>query len=387
METAEIVRPSDADELREAVAHAVAAKRTLEARGGGSKREIGTPGRATTILDVSALSGVADYEPSELVLTARPATPLADIERLLAANGQMLAFEPFDHGVLFGREAGTATIGGVVAAGVAGPRRVSAGGARDHLLGFSAVSGRAEAFKGGGKVVKNVTGFDTAKIIAGSWGQLAVMTELSLKVVPRPRVTTTVALTGLTPHGAVAAMNKAFGSPCAPAAAAHLPAITGDGAITAIRLEGFRESVDLRAMQLREVLAEFADALPLGKQDADDVWAAIRVARPLDDAQTLWRAHLAPSRAAAFADALDRLGARWLYDWAGALVWVGAPTGVDVRAAVEGLGGHAMLLRASAPLLQTTPVRHPETPGVAALAARVKQAFDPAGVLDPFRFC
>lgn len=386
METQAILRPSDTEDLRGIVAEAAAEGRVLEARGGGSKREIGTPGRETQLVELGALSGVVDYEPNELVLTARPATPLAEIETLLAAQGQMLAFEPWDHGALFGRAAGAATIGGVVAAGVAGPRRVSAGSARDHLLGFAAVSGRGEAFKGGGKVVKNVTGYDTAKVIAGSWGQLAIMTELSLKVVPCPRATTTVVLRGLSASAAIAAAAKGLGSRCSPAAAAHLPGIGDGSAITAIRLEGFQESVDLRAMQLRDVLADFADAVPLGQDEGEGLWNVIREVRPLAAAETLWRVHLAPSRAAALTDALDQLHAQWFFDWAGALVWVGAPASADVRATVAGMGGHAMLIRGPADLLRATPVRHPDPSGVAALSARVKQAFDPAGVLDPARF-
>ncbi|HEX7753201.1 MAG TPA: FAD-binding protein [Novosphingobium sp.] len=386
METQAILRPTTAEQLREIVAEAGATGRALEARGGGSKREIGAPGRATQVVELGALSGVIDYEPSELVLTALPATPLVEIEALLAARGQMLAFEPWDHGPLFGRPAGAATIGGVVAAGVAGPRRVSAGSARDHLLGFTAVSGRGEAFKGGGKVVKNVTGYDTAKVIAGSWGQLAIMTELTLKVVPRPRATTTVALRGLSASAAIVAAAKALGSRCSPAAAAHFSPTAQTPAVTAIRLEGFRESVDLRAMQLRDVLVDFADAVPLDEDEAEDLWASAREVRPLAAAEALWRVHVAPSRAAALTDALERLDAQWFADWAGALVWVGAPASADVRTPVEGLGGHAMLLRGPSDLLRAIPIRHPDPSGVAALSARVKQAFDPAGVLDPARF-
>ena len=381
-----MIRPADAADLRDLVGDARACGRLIEVRGGGSKRDIGSPDRETAIVDMGAFTGIVDYEPSELVLTVRPATPLSQVDELLSEHRQMLAFEPWDHGPLFGRPAGAATIGGVVAAGVAGPRRVSVGGARDHLLGFAAVSGRGEAFKGGGKVVKNVTGFDIAKVIAGSWGQLAIMTELSVKVVPRPRATTTVALTGLTGQAAIAAMSKALGSRCAPVAAAHLPAAFGRQAVTGIRLEGFRESVDLRAMQLREVLDDFAEALPLEGAEGEDMWIAIREIRQLAGAETLWRAHIAPSRAAPLADALEQLGAEWFFDWAGALVWIGAPAGADVGATVAGLGGHAMLVRATLAVRQATPVRRPEAPAVAALSARVKQAFDPAAVLDPHRF-
>ena len=380
------VRPGNADELREILAEAAGVGRRLEVRAGASKRDIGHPDREALVVDLSALSGVIDYEPSELVLTALPATPLAEIERMLAARGQMLAFEPWDHGTLLGGEPGGATLGGIVAAGVAGPRRVSAGGARDHLLGFAAISGRAEEFKGGGKVVKNVTGYDISKVMAGSWGQLAVMTELTVKVVPAPRAIATVALEGLEPEQAVAAMSRAMGSPCAPAAAAHRPPSDARPAMTAIRLEGFRESVDARAAQLIQTLAEFAPGEVLDKRIADEWWSAVREGAPIVARETAWRIHVAPSQAPALAAMLHAGGASWYCDWAGALVWAGASAAFDVRAAAAQHGAHAMLLRAPLELRRRVPARHLESEAVTALTARLKRAFDPAGILDPQRF-
>lgn len=380
------LRPANAEDLREAVADAVRHGRHLEARGGGSKREVGAPERQTTIVDLSALTGVVDYEPSELVLTVRPSTTLAEVEALLASNGQMLAFEPWDHGPLFGRAAGAATIGGVVAAGVAGPRRVSAGGARDHLLGFEAVSGRGEIFRGGGKVVKNVTGYDVSKVIAGSWGQLAIMTELTLKVMPRPRVTATIRIEGLEPGAAIAAMARAMGSPCAVAAAAHLPRNGESPATTAFRLDGFRESVDARARHLADELTEFGSAPIMSEDPAADLWAAIRQGEPIAASEALWRVHHPASRAVPFAAAVERSGGEWFLDWAGATTWVGATAGCDVRDLAQTCGGHAMLLRAPRQVRTATPARQPELPAVAALTARLKRAFDPAGILDPLRF-
>jgi glycolate oxidase FAD binding subunit len=382
--TSEILCPADAEELCEVVVDAARAGRALEPRAGGSKRDIGAPGRDTTMIDLRAFSGVIDYEPSELVLTVRPATPLAEVEALLHSRGQTLAFEPWDHGPLFDRTPGVATIGGIVAAGVAGSRRVSAGGVRDHLLGFAAVSGRGEVFKAGGKVVKNVTGYDVAKVMAGSWGQLAIMTELTLKVVPRPRAAATVELPGLSTGAAINAMAKAMGSRCAVAAAAHFPSNGSSPALTAIRLEGFPESVELRAKQLLELLA--GEATVMSSDDAEEFWTGIREVRPLAAAETLWRAHVAPSRAASLAEALEKIEAQWFFDWAGALIWVGAPAAADVRAVAEACGGHAMLVRAPEPLREIMPVRHPEASAVSVLTARLKQAFDPAGVLDPYRF-
>jgi len=380
------VRPADAEDLCELITDSAQKARPLEVRAGGSKRDIVAPGRETTIVDLGKFRGIVDYEPGELVLTVRPATPLAEVEELLRNHGQVLAFEPWDHGPVFGRPCGAATIGGVVAAGIAGPGRLSAGAVRDHLLGFKAISGRGEAFKAGGRVVKNVTGYDVPKLLAGSWGQLAVLTELTLKVAPLPRAAATIALQGLSPGAAIAAMSKATGSPHAIAAAAHRPATNSDRDVTAVRLEGFAESVDVRADRVRALLAEFGNTFRLADDAAESFWTGVRQGRPLHDAETIWRVHVAASRAAQLADELEKRGASWIFDWAGALIWAGAPAAVDIRAAAEPFAGHAMLLRAPLALRKTTPARHAETRPIGTLSARLKQAFDPSGILDPFRF-
>lgn len=382
----DVLRPADAEQLREIVADAATAGRPIEIVGGGSKRDIGNPRRETSLVDLRALAGVVDYEPSELVLTVRPATPLAEIEALLASRNQMLAFEPWDHGPLFARTSGAATIGGIVAAGVAGSRRVSAGGARDHLLGFTAVSGRAELFKGGGKVVKNVTGYDISKVMAGSWGQLAILTELTLKVMPAPKSAVTVALDGLSTDAAVAAMAKALGSPSSPAAAAFVPSREQGRSITAIRVEGFAEAVAARIRQLSGTLAAFAEPRLLESAEAAALWASLREVSPLTGAEAVWRIHVAPSRAATLTAALDAGDAAWYADWAGALIWAGTSADLDVRGAAAASGAHAMLVRGPADLRSLTPARQPQERAVAALSARLKAAFDPAGILDPERF-
>jgi glycolate dehydrogenase FAD-binding subunit len=382
---AETNQPVDGRELSELVAYAAQKAYPLEARAGGTKRDVGSPDRIVATVDLSRFRGVVDYDPSELVLTVRPATPLAELEELLRESNQMLAFEPWDPGPVFGYPA-TATIGGVVASGIAGSRRVSAGAARDHLLGFAAISGRGEAFKAGGKVVKNVTGFDVSKLMANSWGQLAILTELTLKVVPRPRAVATIALTDLPVEAAIAAMSKAMGAPYSVAAAVHLPAANGTRAMTGLRLEGFPKSVETRGDHLRALLADFGDPCQLADKAADAFWQVVREAQPLSAAETLWRVHVAASRAAGLVQELERCGAFWFFDWAGSLIWAGAPAVVDVHSAAQSYRGHAMLLRAPHALRRTIGARHPQPPGVAALSARVKRAFDPAGILDPRRF-
>src|SRR5499425_627373 len=220
----DVLKPRDSKDVEDGVQWALANGKALEIVGGGSKRAIGRPAQTDLTLDLSALSGVTLYEPAELVLTAKAGTPLAEIEALLAANGQQLAFEPMDYAGILGGVGGRGTIGGVLAANVSGPRRIKAGAGRDHFLGFCAVSGRGETFKSGGRVVKNVTGYDLCKLIAGSWGTLAAMTEVTIKTLPRPEAEETVLVRGLDSAQAVAAMTAGMGSSCDVSGAAHLPA-------------------------------------------------------------------------------------------------------------------------------------------------------------------
>src|SRR5438477_7412901 len=221
----EPLRPRDSKQVEEAISWVLAQGKTLEVIGHGSKRAIGRAAQWDATLDLSGLSGVTLYEPEELVLSAKAGTPVSQIETLVAEKRQELAFEPMDYGPLLGSEIGAATIGGAIAANLSGPRRIKSGAARDHFLGFSAGSGRAETFKSGGRVVKNVTGYDLCKLLAGSFGTLAAMTEVTIKVLPRPETEATVLLSGLDDAKAVAAMTAAMGTSCEVSGAAHLPAV------------------------------------------------------------------------------------------------------------------------------------------------------------------
>lgn len=377
--------PTDADQLRDAIADAARAGTPLEIRGGGTKAAIGAP-RNAAILDMSGFSGVIDYDPPELVLTVKACTPLAEIQALVASERQMLAFEPWDHGPLFGQPA-RATIGGVVAAGVAGPRRVTGGSARDHLLGFEGVSGRGEYFVGGAKVVKNVTGYDLPKLLTGSWGRLAAMTQLTLKVLPQARMVVTLVADGLDHRVAHAAMARALGSHADVSAAAHLPAqVNGGTALTLFRLAGFEPSVAARAALLPDLLRDHAPLRRLEPAAAELLWDGVRQASPLGEG-TLWRVHVPPSRACAFIDVLEPAGARWLFDWGGGLIWlVFAGDAALVRRSAEAAGGHAALVRAPDEMRACVPAQHPRARGVMALEARVRRAFDPAGIFETGRF-
>ncbi|MDR3514000.1 MAG: FAD-binding protein, partial [Caulobacteraceae bacterium] len=218
------IEARSAREVADAVGSALAEGRRIAVEGAGTKAGVGCPFEHDLVVCTAGLVGVTGYEPSELVLTARAGTPLAEVEALLAARGQMLAFEPMDYGPLFGEPPGRATLGGTIAANVSGPRRIKVGAARDHFLGFEGVSGRGEAFKAGGKVVKNVTGYDLSKLIAGSWGTLAVLTEVTVKVTPRPPEAVTLLVAGAPDAVAARAMGAALSAPSEVTAAAHLPA-------------------------------------------------------------------------------------------------------------------------------------------------------------------
>jgi glycolate oxidase FAD binding subunit len=374
--------PTREDELADAIADAVRTGERIELRGGGSKAAVGAP-RDARVLGMAGFTGVVDYDPAELVLTVRPGTPLAEVQALVAERGQMLAFDPFDHAALLSGD--SATIGGVVAAGVAGSLRLSQGGARDHLLGFRAVSGRGETFVAGAKVVKNVTGYDLPKLAAGSWGRLFAMTELTLKVLPRPPVAVTVVVDGLDVSSAVRLMAVAMGSQAEVAAAAHQPATGDQPAHTCLRLLGFGPSVRARVAMLEALLGTATTTLA----DDDDAvfWHEMRTLSALPSEPPLWRVNVPPSAGPSVVAALEPLGARWLMDWAGGLVWVafdGDPA--EVRAVAERAGGHATLVRAPEAIRAAVPTLHPQSAGVAALEERVRRAFDPAGVFETGRF-
>lgn len=391
---AEVLRPRDAADVAEAVAQAAAAGDALELLGGGSKREYGRPPRGRP-LALAALSGVLEYEPAELVLTALAGTPLGEVEALLDARRQMLAFEPVAWRGLFGPAAPAPTLGGTLACNCAGPRRVRAGAARDHFLGFAAVNGWGDAYKAGAKVVKNVTGYDLCKLHAGALGTLSVLTEVTVKVLPRPELERTLLVCVPEPELAVRLMAAALNSPHEVSAAAYVPAgpamaATGaDGPAVALRIEGHAPSVAMRSAAVAALAAGMADRLAwLDAAPSAELWRAVGEVEALGAAPTalVWRLSVAPSDAPAVMAAIRALvpGAAFLLDWGGALLWTALPEGSGpVRAALR--GGHATLVRAPAAMRAVVPVFQPEPGPVAALSRRVKAQFDPGGVLNPGR--
>lgn len=397
-----IFQPSSAEEVLDAVRWAAAGEVPLEIVGGGSRRGVGRPVEAEHVLDLSALAGVTLYEPEELVLSARAGTRLAEIEALLEASGQALAFEPMDHGPLTGGSAGKGTIGGALAANASGPRRIKAGAARDHVLGVHAVSGRGAAFKSGGRVVKNVTGYDLAKLVAGSWGTLAVVTDVTFKVLPRPETEATLVLRGLTEEEAAHAMAVAMTSAGEVSAAAHLPeTVVGrvlDGRLpgwrgaTLLRLDGFAPSVAYRFDRLAALLTPMAAPERLEAEDSRLLWREIRDCMPFADGteRPVWRVSMTPSRGHEMVMALRMEAAvDAFYDWQGGLIWLRMEGDAEAAAlrrqvAAHG-GGHATLMRAPAQVRAAIDVFEPQPPALAALSARVKAQFDPLGILNPGR--
>jgi len=395
------LKPRDAHDVEEALRWAVAEEKPLELVGQGSKRTMGRPSQTDLTLDLSSLTGVTLYEPEELVLSAKAGTPIAEIEALLDKHGQQLAFEPADYGALFGQPAGQGTLGGVVATNMSGPRRIKAGAARDHILGVTAVTGRAETIKTGGRVVKNVTGYDLCKILSGSWGTLAAMTEITVKVLPKPETEATVLIEGLTDAQACAAMAAATGTSADVSGCAHVPdhvaswfsGLPKPDAATVFRLEGVAPSVAHRREQLAAHLKAFGPVTILEEAASRTLWRDIRDVKAFAVQSArhrpLWRISTAPAVGDRLVDFITP-AAQMFYDWAGGLVWVAMPyedeaDADSVRRAVAELGGHAMLIRAPAAVRATADVFQPEDAGVRALSRRVKESFDPKGVLNPGR--
>ena len=395
------LKPRDSKEVEEAVRFALGNDKPLEVAGHGSKRRIGRPSQTDLTLDLSDLSGVTLYEPAELVLSARAGTPLAEIETLLDENNQQLGFEPMDYGPVFGEKPGQGTIGGAIAANLSGPRRIKAGAARDHFLGVTAVTGRGETIKSGGRVVKNVTGYDMCKVLAGSWGTLAAMTDVTVKVLPKSETEATIVVPGLDDARAAEAMSTAMGSPHDVSAAAHLPdhvvswfeGLPNAEAATALRIEGFAPSVAHRKDALAALMRSFGPVEILGREASRVLWRGVSEVRPfaVDAARDrpLWRISTAPGKGHEIANLITP-AAQMFYDWAGGLVWVAMPipdepNAASIRRAVAEVGGHATLIRAPASVRAAVEVFEPEAPPIAALNKRVKEGFDPKGVLNPGR--
>jgi len=386
-EMAEMREPGSEAELAERVRAAHASGESLELRGGGTRRDLGRPLRTDAILSLGGLRGVSYYEPGALMLAARAGTPLGEVEDALAREGQMLAFEPMDHRVLLGSK-GEPTLGGVAACNVSGPRRVQAGACRDSLLAVRFVNGEGQAIGSGRRVMKNVTGYDLAKLLCGSWGTLGALTELCFKVLPRPERSATLALESLDVATAVAAMAKALGSPWEVAGAAHLP---GRPTRTLLRLEGFADQVSYRLERLQALFKGISRDVIEGDAQGR-LWRDVRDAALFAGCERpVWRLHLRPGDAPDVDAALrNELGAETFLDWGGGLTWARLPepgnaAAEAVRDIVGRRGGHATLVRALEAVRSSVPVFHPQPARLRSLSQALRARFDPGGILNPGR--
>ena len=401
---AETQRPKNENELQQIIANANSAGTRLEIIGHATKRGLGHRVNADVLVDMSMLSGITMYEPEELVMSAYAGTPLSEINSALGAKGQMLAFEPWNPTSIYGLKHNTGTIGGVFMGGFAGPRRISAGAPRDHLLGVNAVNGSGEIFKSGGRVVKNVSGFDIPKLMAGSFGTLAAVSSVSFKVLPRPQASRTVVVIGLDVDEAGKAMRQAMASPHEISATAYLPAeISGKSEIdelsktglsaTLFRVEGPRPSAAHRAGEIIKLLSASEDAVELKSENSIRLWSEICDARLLGQNadSRIWRISVAPSdgpRVARWIEA--NINAEYFMDWSGGLVWIAingdAKAYADkLRNVISGFGGHATLVRASDDEKNSIGVFNPLSNTLNPLVKKVKQSFDPNEILNPGR--
>jgi glycolate oxidase FAD binding subunit len=388
-----VLTPAAEQDACAMITEAAARRTPLAVAGGATKDAVGRPAQTEATLSSAALTGVTLYEPAELVIAARAGTPLSEIVATLAERGQQLPFEPMDHRVLLG-STGAPSIGAVAAANVSGPRRIMAGAARDSLIGVRFVNGQGEAVTSGGRVMKNVTGLDLVKLMAGSWGTLGFLTEVTFKVLPRPERVATLALSRLDDARAIAALCAAVASPFEVTGATHLPAaLDGAGGRTLLRIEGFSLSVDHRLDALRRLLKGFGAVDVVEGEAADALWRAVRDVAHLAEprGRCVWRVSTAPTKGPAVAAAVARArDARWFYDWSGGLLWIATDATDDagaaaVRAAVRAEGGHATLVRAPAELRAAVEVFEPLSAPLMQLTAGIKAAFDPAGILNPGR--
>ncbi len=390
--------PTSEDDAAEIVRSHAASGKPLSICGGNTRSGFGNAVTASDRLRSTNVTGIVSYNPGEMVLTARAGTPLAEIEAALAENGQMMAFEPMDHRPLMGTT-GEPTIGGVFAANVSGPRRFVAGAARDSLLGVRFVNGRGEIVKAGGRVMKNVTGLDLVKLMAGSHGTLGFLTEVTFRVPPRPKAEQTILISGLNDAEAALAMAAAMALPVEVSGAAHLPMTVAwkfldstlpPGEATCLRIEGLPKSVEARAAKLATAMSAYGPVIHLNRADSARLWRDIRDVLPYADGtpRPVWRVSVAPGAGHQLVAALRlEAGVDAFYDWQGGLVWMrmeADPEADLVRRFIKALGGgHATLIRAPDETRAAIPAFEPQADAVAMLSARLREKFDPAGILNP----
>jgi glycolate oxidase FAD binding subunit len=406
----DIVATSEADVV-EAVRAARDWKSPLNIVGARTKRNLGRAVASWgTVLDLSGLRGIVSYEPEELIVTVKPGTPVSELTEVLAAKNQRLGFDPADWGPLLGAKACAATIGGVIAADTCGSAAVRYGRVRDHLLGFRAVNGWGEAYKAGGKVVKNVTGFDLPKLMCGAFGTLGPLTEVTLRVFPKAPESAVYAVTRTSEEQGLALLRRAWSSPLEATGLAYLSHAAGyyfpeidtpdredtggdteddgdddlsDKRIAVFRVEGTRAAL----AEKKAMLSSLTGPHPLQEvADGDAVFKRIDSATAfVNTLEDVWLLHVPP---ATMTEVASRANGIWIADWAGGRLWIrGTPgyAGTWLREATARLGGNAVLVRASEQTRIRVAPFEPERPERAALTRAVKAAFDPLGLFNPGR--
>ena len=366
------------------VADIVRAGQTLEIKGGGTRSGLGPAIEAEAVLSTASLSGIKSYDPGALNIVVTAGTPVDTVISTLAAEGQYLPFEPVDHRVLLG-SSGAPSIGSIVAGNISGSRRIQAGACRDSLIGVRFVNGMGKSISNGGRVMKNVTGYDLVKLLCGSWGTLGVLTEVSFKVLPKPERSVTLLIDGLDLDEAVQAMAKALGSPFEVSGAAHAP---GPCSRTFIRVEGFDARVNYRIGKLKALIS--GDMTLIEGDAQQDLWCNIRNAKTFaGDDRSVWRISVPPSDASRFVQAVRaKSDAKLLLDWGGGLIWAALDAHLDaapIQSAIDQVGGHATLVRGNDTLRGSVNVLRPDGPRIAALEEALRRKFDPKGILNPGR--
>ena len=399
----ELLRPAAEWELQSMITKLATQKRSVEVVGHGGLRGVGRPSSAEILLTTASMRGITLYEPNELVMSARSGTPLIEIEAELAANNQMLAFEPMDLGPATGGPPNAQTIGGVFATNLSGSRRISVGAGRDHLLGLAAVNGRGEFFKSGGRVMKNVTGLDVARGMCGSWGTLGVATEVTFKVLPRAEETATLAVFGQSDDIGVEALSLALGSPQEVTGTVHMqaplmqrlsnPSLGNVGkSMTAVRIETFSRFLAQRVDKLTTVLKPYGDVHVLADAQSRQLWSDLNTLTVMPNGPSaLWRISVPSQIGPEFVRSIARIfPCHAFYDWSGGLIWLevtdtadGGAT--DIRRLVSRLTGHATLIRAAPAIRASVPTFQPLDAGLERITRQLKATFDPAGVLNPGR--
>lgn len=388
-----MIAPGDEAGFASAIDAAAAARTPLTIEGLGSKTGFLRPTQTADTLSTRNFAGIPLYAPQELIITARAGTTLAAVEAKLDEGGQHLIAEPPQYAFL---DAPDQTIGGIVAANLSGPRRIAWGAMRDHLMGIRAITGRGEIIRSGGRVLKNVTGLDLCKLFAGSYGTLGVITELTLKILPKPEATGTVMIRGLRPDDAVRALSVALGSPFSVSGAAYLPqeaamAVGFENTVTIARIEDFAASVAYRTEALAGLLKKFGPANILDTPASLTLWRAVRDAEPLpiQPGDAVWKISVRPSYGASILHAGHAAGLFGYLDWGGGLVFLTGPATDEAHAAVIAAArrakGEWWLLRAPERLRLSEDAMPRIPPGLAAIRQRVVAAFDPAGILNPGR--